>query len=175
MCMQTTRDINDEYLIMSMISRHGIKIVSVSFGYFCANYHYGLGQVRIILGARANKRDESGIRDTGDGLIVNPQSFFSKLTCVGGITENKSNSVFVHSPDLSWTKFIFNEICLEEMFSLAWSLYVWLQMEIPFSFYLCVWWFEIVLVRLEHISVLVVRLASLQCSHLLYHVPLPIL
>ena len=57
MCMQITRNINDEYLIMSMISRHCIKIVPVSFGYFCANYHNGLGQVRVILGARANKRD----------------------------------------------------------------------------------------------------------------------
>ena len=43
--------------------------------------------------------------------IHNP---FFKLTCVGG-TENKSNSVLAHSPNLLCTKFIFNRICLGDV------------------------------------------------------------
>ena len=62
----------------------------------------GFWQIYVIFRAQRQKCDMSAIRNTGS--IRNP---FFKLTCAGS-TENKTNSLLVHSSDLVCTKLMSN-------------------------------------------------------------------
>lgn len=82
-----------------------LRFVPSAFVTFALTTRIVLDKCTWIFSAWREESDWITVWYARNRLMIYPTSF-SKLTCVGG-TENISNSDFVHSRHLEWTKFVF--------------------------------------------------------------------